>query len=898
MPFAAKTLVPRGSDPEAAHRAFDDAAVGDLTILDAPPGHLLSEGLAAALARAGRRPVWLRLGAEDQDPGAFLVSLASAAGASHALFPLMKARPGPVFGWQPLYMELAGLLRGSGAPRRALVLEDARQAWRGRPATALAGTDLLAALDGATPCVILARHVSPSDARPRCASWSAAELRQPAEGVRHALSEVVPSLTRRARERAVALIGGRAAVLAGLRQVRDAADGRLGEMLECSASWEELLARFAGTLLADVGMDARRALAVAIRTEYTRGDGTSDVAGADGPWFQHLEDGWARIRTCWRAPLQTALGSAATLDPDQLHDAADWLARAGGDGGAISLYLEIGDPDCAARLAASRAAMLMDLGQWTTLDGWLRQIPDTALASYPDLLHYRGDIAAARGQAAEARQWFDVAASHCAKRDDIAGACRGMLASSAVAAELGDLAAASSQTSAAGVLAREAGLSEVQMWASWQDGRLRMLADDTEGALASLSHAAQAAAGCGNAEAGPVRQTGMLALRVLQLQREQEGHRVAQTALSEAAQEAISELRANVRSPGAGGGDLLGAYGWSRAPAPLKLPGLGAPVVAAAGVPAERVGPVARLLRGFGRGLRAGQPDEPLGAGAGEPGPAPPGLVAVSAPPASHVPTVSVRSARPELAVHLLGPLCVAVADLPVEEWPRARCRSLFGYLLTHRQPWPPREVLMEVFWPGSSPEASRNSLNVALCGLRRTLRTVTDLPVIEYAGGAYRIHPDLDVWLDAEEFDQRLEHGTRLEQAGEADAAAREYESADGLYRGDFLADDPYEEWLALTRERLRLAYLDALGRLGSLHFNAGRYAACGQLCQRIIERDPCREDAHRRLMRCFSRQGQPHLALVQYRACVRALAAELGVGPDPATTELHQRIRQHEAV
>ena len=565
MSFEAKTLIPRGSDPEAVHRAFDDAAGGDLTILDAPPGHLLSEGLAAALARAGRRPLWLRLGPEDQDPGTFLMSLASAAGVSQALVQLMRARPGPVFGWQPLYTELAGLLRGSVAPHGALVLEDAGQAGRGCPTTALVSTDLLAALDGATPCVILGRHASPSGIRLRCASRSAAELRQPAEGVRHVLSEVVPSLTRGARERAVALIGGRAAVLAGLRQVSDAADGSLGQMLERSVSWQELLTRFATTLLADVGEDARRALAVATRTEYTRGDRLSDAAGPDGPWFQCLEDGWARIRTCWQAPLRTALGSAADLGPDQLHDAADWLAGVGGDGQAISLYLEIGDLDCAARLAASRAAVLMDLGQWATLEGWLRQIPDAALAPYPDLLHYRGDIAAARGQAAAARRWFDVAASHCAERDDVAGVCRGMLASSAVAAGLGDLAAARSQASAASVLAGEAGLSEVQMWASWQDGRLGMLADDTEGALVSFCHAAQAAAGCVDEKAGPVRRTGMLALRVLQLQQEQEGHRAAQTALGKAAQEAISQLLANVRVPG-GSGDLLGAYGWSRAP--------------------------------------------------------------------------------------------------------------------------------------------------------------------------------------------------------------------------------------------------------------------------------------------------------------------------------------------
>ncbi len=204
----------------------------------------------------------------------------------------------------------------------------------------------------------------------------------------------------------------------------------------------------------------------------------------------------------------------------------------------------------------------------------------------------------------------------------------------------------------------------------------------------------------------------------------------------------------------------------------------------------------------------------------------------------------------------------------------------------------------MEVFWPESAPEASRNSLNVAIHGLRRTLRTVTTLPVILHSGGAYGIHPDLHLWLDVEEFESRVGDGRRREEARDAESATREYESADGLYRGDFLADDLYEDWATLPRERLRLAHLDALSRLSNLHFNSGRYAACASMCQRIIECDPCREDAHRRLMRCYSRQGQPHLALLQYRACVRALADELGVNADPATVNLYDKIRRHELV
>jgi DNA-binding SARP family transcriptional activator len=49
---------------------------------------------------------------------------------------------------------------------------------------------------------------------------------------------------------------------------------------------------------------------------------------------------------------------------------------------------------------------------------------------------------------------------------------------------------------------------------------------------------------------------------------------------------------------------------------------------------------------------------------------------------------------------------------------------------------------------------------------------------------------------------------------------------------------------------------------------------------------------------MRCYSRQGQQHLALRQYQICVEALRLELDVAPAPATTQLVEQIRQHKRV
>ncbi|MGH2524879.1 MAG: AfsR/SARP family transcriptional regulator, partial [Anaerolineales bacterium] len=250
------------------------------------------------------------------------------------------------------------------------------------------------------------------------------------------------------------------------------------------------------------------------------------------------------------------------------------------------------------------------------------------------------------------------------------------------------------------------------------------------------------------------------------------------------------------------------------------------------------------------------------------------------------------------LTAHLLGGFRVAVNDSPVESWPKGKGRALLKYLLTHRHRPTPRDVLMEVLWPEADPEAARNRLNVALHGLRRALRSAADVPVIVFEDGAYRLDAGLRLWLDVDEFERHIRSGRQLEAAGKRAAAAAEYEVAIGLYQGDFLADDPYESWPVQQRERLRVDYLEALDRLSQIYFDKSQYASCVALCHLILARDNCREDAHCRLMRCYSRQGQPHLALRQYEACLGALRAELEVNPAPATTQLYERIRRRERV
>jgi DNA-binding SARP family transcriptional activator len=949
MPFEARALVPLGDHPQVAHAAFDDAAAPELTLFDVAEDSLPTEGLAAALVRKSRRPIWLRLGPQDRDPGTFLVSLATSAarfGAANVTLELMRAKPGPVYGWPSLFARLGAEMGERLSEGSALVLENVQHAWDGTATFTLLSTELLPALAHAVPCVLVACG-SPPHGVPGSWVWrSRDDFSLPLTAARQALDEIGLPLSRHEPERVTAL-AARPAVLAAIRAARCSVGSRaLASVLERAHGEEDLFTQLAGVLLAGTSEDGRRALGLALRVGYTHPTMTADITGESclprGPWIQSLEDGWSRVRNNWRDPLRAALGQRSMPSREVLHKAADWLLQAGEDDEAISVYFTLGDHDCAARAISSRAEGLIDLGRWQALEDWLDRLPPGVSAVYPNLDYMRAEMTAARGDSVAAGRLYDTAAARYAERNDTDGASRSMLAASAAAANVGDLVTARARARAACSLAEtaseatDANAAMVRMWATWQEGRVALVTGDTDHALASFDRAAAAASGAAAAE--PIRKAGQFAMRVAELRREQEMHREAEAALSRAEHQVLGELLACVRAPGGRDGGVPGGDGWSDAPAVLKMPGLsGSGGTGAVGrwswtrLRGLRHGRHARRAHvncSHGAALPPNADESPVSpavqfaamavpstgsrawrarsagpVGQAQTGPeqaAPEGASPRHAAPRRMTPGRVARAvhAQAEVSVHLLGPMSVVIDDVPVDEWSSARTRSLFGYLLTHRQPWPAREVLMEVFWPESSPKASRNSLNVAIHGLRSVLREAKDVPVIVYSGGTYRLHPDVHLWLDVEEFDRLVERGRLHEDAGETDQATAAYDFATGLYRGEFLADDPYDDWAALIRERLRLAYLDTLGRLSNLHFNAGRYAASANLCQRIIEEDPCREDACRRLMRCYSRQGQPHLALIQYRACVRTLESELGVEPDVATVKLHDQIRRHEPV
>jgi DNA-binding SARP family transcriptional activator len=229
-------------------------------------------------------------------------------------------------------------------------------------------------------------------------------------------------------------------------------------------------------------------------------------------------------------------------------------------------------------------------------------------------------------------------------------------------------------------------------------------------------------------------------------------------------------------------------------------------------------------------------------------------------------------------------------ARLPLR--PGGRAETFLATLAFHGKPGIHRDSLIELVWPEAEPVLGAQSLNTLVYSLRRMLGDAVHhgSPVV-HGNGRYRLNVEGGVSIDIAEFDDEIDHGDRLMRAGNVDAAMQSYESAIALYEGD-LEVGP-EVGQVLERERLRARYLSLWAHLGDHHYRIGAYDEALSNALALLRNDPCREDAHRMVMRCYVRLGQRAQALRQYGTCVAGLDMEFGARPEKATTVLYEMVR-----
>lgn len=252
------------------------------------------------------------------------------------------------------------------------------------------------------------------------------------------------------------------------------------------------------------------------------------------------------------------------------------------------------------------------------------------------------------------------------------------------------------------------------------------------------------------------------------------------------------------------------------------------------------------------------------------------------------------------LRIQMLGSFRVwrGTSEIQSREWQREKSRQLLQLLINYRGQWIQREQICAWLWPESDISAAERQFKVTLNALNVAIEP--DRPprtppfFIRRQGLAYSFAPSYGCWIDVDEFDLRLSAVPHADP----DLALRNSRTAVQLYRGDYLPELLYESWASEERERLLARYLSAATDLATRLVQAGSLSEAIELCEQVIRRDRCYEEAYQILMLAHARSGSRSQAIRAHTRCIQSLHDELAIEPLPETTDLYNRICRNDSV
>ncbi|HLJ67819.1 MAG TPA: BTAD domain-containing putative transcriptional regulator [Chloroflexota bacterium] len=217
----------------------------------------------------------------------------------------------------------------------------------------------------------------------------------------------------------------------------------------------------------------------------------------------------------------------------------------------------------------------------------------------------------------------------------------------------------------------------------------------------------------------------------------------------------------------------------------------------------------------------------------------------------------------------VLGPFALTRDEsaLDTSTWPR-RGQSLLRLLAVSPEHRRRRDEVVELLWPESAPEASVSNLRSLVHLLKK--HWGDELPPVVLHQGWVELNPELEWQIDLDCFEQQL-------RAASDDVFA--LQEALEMVRGGVLAEDRYEDWAALPRQRIEHAWREGCYRLVGLMRAAGDLQQALVWIERLLAYDSLDETAFREELCVLGGLGRRNDALRRARIFREHLTRELGV-------------------
>nr|ABY56076.1 transcriptional regulator [uncultured bacterium pFosPlaG] len=251
----------------------------------------------------------------------------------------------------------------------------------------------------------------------------------------------------------------------------------------------------------------------------------------------------------------------------------------------------------------------------------------------------------------------------------------------------------------------------------------------------------------------------------------------------------------------------------------------------------------------------------------------------------------------PSLRVSCLGEfkLYRGNTEIPAEKWTSQNAKLLFKFLLTERsRGFIPKEVLIEMLWPEQDSNKTSNRLRVTLSALRKILepeliKGMMSSYILNDANG-YKLHLGKDGWSDINEFREEI----ILAEDNETDLnkSIHHYLKVESTYKGAFLAEDLYVDWIAEKKEYYRDSYLHAISRIIEHYENRKDFLKCIDYSKKYLTVDVYAENIYQKLMKYYLYTGNTAMLKVLYEKCKQNIVDDLCSPLSQKTESLYEEL------
>lgn len=237
----------------------------------------------------------------------------------------------------------------------------------------------------------------------------------------------------------------------------------------------------------------------------------------------------------------------------------------------------------------------------------------------------------------------------------------------------------------------------------------------------------------------------------------------------------------------------------------------------------------------------------------------------------------------------MFGEFSVTYKDNTVSEHSKRSKKLwlLLQYLVVHHNRAVAQSELIDILSREDEGVNPTSALKTQIHRLRDILSELgCETPIIVCINGAYSINSEIDLEIDAEEFEKAFKEASSNEDPDEKLSLIL---NAVNLYTGDFLAKAAYESWVVPLNTYYRSVYSKAVHIAVELLSTMGKLHDIIAICSKASAINPYDEFVHYSHIKALAELGDQESAKRQYETVTHLMMTKFGISPSKELIELY---------